>query len=368
MSTPALLDTDVESDLRRTVRRLLADQCGPHVVTALYDGDRSVVAPLWKAVAVDLGLAGLLVPQEDGGAGASLREAAVVLEEMGRFAAPAPYLTSAVMATTALLGSGSPLLADLASGDRTATLVVPFSTLPDGPVPSLVADEQGRVTGRVRSVAGAMETDTFLVPVRSDGGTAVVQMPARDVTVAPVPSLDMTRQLADLELTGVASVPLVGAPNGETAVRTALLAGAAGLTAEQVGIARYSMESTVAYLKERRQFGRVVGGFQALKHRLADLYVAVESATAASRYAVAQVAACAPDAVIAVAVAQSYCSDAALRCAEEAVQLHGGIGMTWEHPAHLYLKRAKADQIALGTPGRWRQVLAGLVDLPGPEG
>jgi len=120
----------------------------------------------------------------------------------------------------------------------------------------------------------------------------------------------------------------------------------------------------VAYLKVRRQFGRVVGGFQAIKHRLADLYAAVESASAAAQYAAATHAAGDPDAPVATAFAQSYCSDLAVLAAEEAVQLHGGIGMTWEHPAHLYLKRAKADQIALGTPGRHRARLATLVDLP----
>ncbi|HSE56263.1 MAG TPA: acyl-CoA dehydrogenase family protein, partial [Nocardioidaceae bacterium] len=119
-----------------------------------------------------------------------------------------------------------------------------------------------------------------------------------------------------------------------------------------------------AYLKERRQFGRVVGGFQALKHRLADLYTLVEQARAAARYAAATAAEGDPDAQIAASVAQAYCSDVAVRAAEECVQLHGGIGMTWEHPAHLYLKRAKADQIALGTPGAHRARLGELVDLP----
>ena len=135
-------------------------------------------------------------------------------------------------------------------------------------------------------------------------------------------------------------------------------------------MARWCLETTIAYLKERRQFGRVVGGFQALKHRLADLYTGVESAAAAARYAAATLAEGDPDASLAASVAQSYCSDLAVHAAEEAVQLHGGIGMTWEHPAHLYLKRAKSDQIALGTPGRHRARLAtagrpaGLIGRP----
>jgi alkylation response protein AidB-like acyl-CoA dehydrogenase len=153
------------------------------------------------------------------------------------------------------------------------------------------------------------------------------------------------------------------APDGAAAVRRGLAPGAALLASEQVGVAQWCLATTVGYLKDRRQFGRVVGSFQALKHRLADLYVATESAGAAARYAAVTTAVDDPDRAVAGAVASSYCGDAAVRAAEEAVQLHGGIGMTWEHPAHLYLKRAKADQIALGTPGFHRARLAELVDL-----
>jgi alkylation response protein AidB-like acyl-CoA dehydrogenase len=136
------------------------------------------------------------------------------------------------------------------------------------------------------------------------------------------------------------------------------------LASEQVGIAQWCLDTTIGYLKERRQFGEPVGGFQALKHRIADLYVAVESARAAAIHAAATAGHDDLDSRIAAAVAQSYCAQVAVLAAEEAVQMHGGIGMTWEHPAHLYLKRAKADQAALGSPGAHRASLARLVDLP----
>jgi alkylation response protein AidB-like acyl-CoA dehydrogenase len=178
-----------------------------------------------------------------------------------------------------------------------------------------------------------------------------------------VVSLDMTRQLADVSLDVASGDPVL--TDAEPAVREALAVGAALLPSEQLGLAQWCLETTVAYLKDRRQFGRVVGGFQALKHRLADLAIGVDSATAAARYAAAALAAGDPDLPVATAVAQAYCSDLAVTAAEEAIQLHGGIGMTWEHPAHLYLKRAKADQIALGTPGAHRARLAGLVGLAG---
>jgi alkylation response protein AidB-like acyl-CoA dehydrogenase len=413
-----LLYTDVEDSLRSSLRDLLASRCPAESVIAMYDGDRSLVAPLWRSLAVDLGLAGLLVPEASGGAGASAREAAVVLEELGRFVAPVPFLTSSVVATAALAavpahtgavpaqvngngtrsgdaaavpaqvngngggdgaGNGGPvsrvaadLLADLAAGERTAALAVPLAASPKSFRPT-VASGSGGLTGRVTSVAGVLEADVLLVPVAVPGGTGggsgggaveVHLVETSAVTVSPVLSLDMSRPLADLSFEDVPSLGVVPAEAGEAAVREALRVGAALMASEQLGVAQWCLDSTVAYLKERRQFGRVVGGFQALKHRLADLYTLVEQARAAARYAAATLAEGDPDAEVAASVAQAYCSDDAVRAAEECVQLHGGIGMTWEHPAHLYLKRAKADQIAFGTPGAHRARLAELVDLP----
>lgn len=356
-----LLYTEVEDELRASVRSLLSARCDPTAVTRLYDGDRSVVDGLWKALSVEIGLAGLLVPEEDGGEGASFREAAVVLEELGRVVAPVPFLTSAVIATTLLLDCETNLLGALTSGEQTAALAVTWSAEPDSTIQAVrVVDD--RLTGAITSVAGALEADLLLIPASTPGGIALYAVAASEVMLTPVVSLDMTRQLADVTVDG-ASGTMVNADAG-AAIRRALGAGAALLASEQLGLARWCLDTTVGYLKERRQFGRVVGGYQALKHRLADLYTAVESAAAAARYAAATLAAGDPDAPVAAAIAQAFCSDLAVTAAEEAVQLHGGIGMTWEHPVHLYLKRAKADQIALGTAGRHRARLAGLVNLP----
>ncbi|WP_203338653.1 acyl-CoA dehydrogenase family protein [Nocardioides limicola] len=362
MSDLDLLYTDVEEDLRTTVRDLLADRCDPGAVNSLYDGDRSLVEPLWKALAADLGLAGLLVPEQYGGAGASAREAAVVLEELGRAVAPVPFLTSAVVATTLLVAAGDELLPRVAAGECTAALLVPLSTAPHAPITGVEAVD-GRLTGTITSVAGTLEADVLLVPVSTPHGLAVYAVSATEAEIAPVVSLDMTRQLADIRLDNAAGRLVLA--DAEPAVRTALECGAALLASEQYGAARWCLEATVAYLKERRQFGRVVGGFQAVKHRLADLYAGVESGAAAARYAAATLAAGDEDASIAAAVAQAFLSDLAVTAGEEAVQLHGGIGMTWEHPVHLYLKKAKADQIAFGTAGAHRARLAGLVDLAG---
>jgi alkylation response protein AidB-like acyl-CoA dehydrogenase len=364
MSEPDLLYTDVEDALRSSVRDLLASRCRPEAIIAVYDGDRSVAAPLWKSLAGDLGVAGLLVAEDRGGAGASAREAAVVMEELGRSAAPVPFLTSAVVATVALAAAPEDtLLESLATGERTAVLTVPFSTGP-GAVPCTIAtDGDGRMTGTVTSVAGAVEADVLLVPVAGAGGVELRVVDASAATITAVPSLDMTRQLADVFLDGAASSVVVPAGSADAALRQALSTGAALLASEQYGIARWCLDTTIAYLRERRQFGRVVGGFQAVKHRLADLYVLVESAHAAARYAAATAATGDEDRHVAASLAKAYCSDVSVEAAEECIQLHGGIGMTWEHPAHLYLKRAKADQIALGTPGAHRALLGELVDL-----
>lgn len=358
-----LLPSDVETDLRQTVRDLLAAQCPPAKVAAIYDGDRSLVAPLWQALAVDLGLAGLLVPEDLGGVGASAREAAAVLEELGRACAPVPFLTSSVIATTALLACPGEVaqsaLRSVADGSTTATLVVPFSTGPGGGAPSVEVVD-GRLHGTVRSVAGVLEAGLLVVPARTASDVSLYLVDRTDVHVAPVSSLDMSRQLADVTLAECPAQLLRA--HATPVVDEALLAGAALLASEQAGVARWCLEETVAYLKVRKQFGRVVGGFQALKHRLAELFAEVESGGAAARYAAAALAE-GEDVDVAAHVAASYLGDVAVHAAEEAVQLHGGIGMTWEHPTHLYLKKAKADQIGLGTPGRHRAALAELVDL-----
>ncbi len=186
------------------------------------------------------------------------------------------------------------------------------------------------------------------------------------VAKAPVTSLDMTRQLCDLSFDDAPATLIASGAAATRAIGAALTAGAAMLAAEQVGLAQRCLDMTLAYVKQRHQFARPVGSFQALKHRLADVWVGVTQARAASRYAAACLAAGHPDTDVAVAVAKAYCSEVAVRAAEECVQMQGGIGFTWEHPAHLYLKRAKADSLGFGTADAHRAALASLVNLPAP--
>jgi alkylation response protein AidB-like acyl-CoA dehydrogenase len=359
-----LLYSDTEEALRDSVRRLFADRCPPESVMRAYGPAPHDFSDVWHALAADLGLAGLLVPEELGGAGAGAREAAVVMEEIGRAVAPVPFLSSAVLATVALLQAGdTETVKGLAVGSLTAALAVPLSTAPDDAVAGLSVGGDG-LTGRVTSVAGASEADVLVVPVAGPDGLElhIVSRDATGVDVSPILTLDMTRPLANIEFSSAAS-SRVGAGPAEAAVRSALETGAALLASEQLGIAQWCFETTLAYAKQRKQFGRAIGSYQAIKHRLADLWIEVNSAAAAARYAADTCARRDADATIAAAVAQAYCSGAAVHAAEECVQLHGGIGMTWEYPAHLYLKRAKSDQLAFGTAYRHRARLAGLVDL-----
>jgi alkylation response protein AidB-like acyl-CoA dehydrogenase len=355
-----LLYSEEEEALRAAVRDLLADHCDPAGVIARTESDAPHDLAAWKALADGMGLAGLLVPEDKGGQGATHREVAVVLEELGRAVAPVPYLTSAVVATEALLACEAEggLLAELASGRRIGALAVALHVVPGGAY-KVVRHEDGVLHGELTGIADAAVADTLLVPA-DDGGLYAVDADA--VTVTAQVSLDLTRPVATVTLDG-APGRLLG--DAEPAVRRALRAGAGLLASEQFGLADWTLAETVRYLKERKQFNRPVGGFQALKHRLAQLWLEVVNLRAAARNA-ADALADGADADVAVAVAQAYAAPVAVHAAEEALQLHAGIGMTWEHPVHLYLKRAKADSIAYGTAGAHRAALADLVDLPTP--
>lgn len=373
-----LLYSETETELRTAVREVLADKAAWREVLARTETAETYDAGLWRTLAAEVGVAGLLIPESLGGAGAGYREAAVVAEEIGRSTAPVPFLGSAVVATTALLAAGdTDLLTELAPGTVTAALAVPFAAGP-GKLPATTVRIEGthpddpagtyRLSGVVLGVADALPADLLLVP--ADGvpyGFYAVRVGDPGVGVAPVVSLDQTRQLADITFAGAPATRVAFGSAAEAAVAAALLAGAGVLASEQFGLADRALEITVAYVQERRQFARAVGGFQAIKHRLADLWVAVTQSRAAARNAAnGLVNDNRTETELAVALAKAACSDTALKAAQEMIQLHGGIGFTWEHPAHLFLKRAKADSIGFGTADAHRASLARLVNLPPP--
>ena len=441
-----LLYSETERDLAAALADLLADRAAPADVIARTERQETCDVSLWRTVAAEIGIAGLLIPEALGGAGASYRELAAAAEQFGAFAAPIPYLGSAAVATAALLaaarsvaaasdgpaaasgldaddpggfgsassgpaaavraaqlraaartpagttpaGTGAPgtraapvspaagLLRQLADGSRTAALAVTATTRSAAPFPALArvagrgdgAAGTVKLRGTIPAVADALTADVLLVP--ADGVPSalyLVEANGPGVHRTPLVSLDMTRQLCDVVLDDAPARQVVVGGAAEAAVSAGLAAGAAILAAEQLGLAQRCLDLTVAYVKERRQFARPIGSFQAVKHRLADLWTTITLARAASRYAAACLADGDEDAPVAVALAKSACCEAAVTAAQECVQLHGGIGFTWEHPAHLYLKRAKAASVAFGTPGAHRAALAGLVNLPfpGPE-
>jgi alkylation response protein AidB-like acyl-CoA dehydrogenase len=378
---PDLLYSDAERALSDALASLLADRAGLDQTLARIESAQTYDDKLWQAVGADLGCAGLLIPERDGGAGASYREAAAAAEVLGSFVAPVPFLGSAVVATAALLSVGSQggLLAKMADGGVTAALAVPFATAPGAGYPTSVrvagarpgdaTNGVARLRGMVAGVADALPAGVLLVP--ADGvpnGLYLVDMAAEGVAKAPVTSLDMTRQLCDLSFDDAPATLIASGQAASQALDAALAGGAGILAAELTGLAQRCLDMTVAYVKERKQFARPVGSFQGLKHRLADLWVSVTQARAASRYAAACLATGAlsdpGDAKVAVALAKAYCSETAVQAAQECVQMHGGIGFTWEHTPHLFLKRAKADSIGFGTADAHRAALASLVNLP----
>lgn len=372
MSTPELLYSDVEEDLRSSVHDLLADRCAPEKLLANAESANPYDLQLWATLTAELGTAGLPIPEHLGGQGASTKETALVLEELGRAVAPVPFLGSAVLATSTLLETDTAepavaeLLHKLATGATTGALAVPLSTAAGSSFPTSVrAGPDRRLSGSVGTVADAAVADVLLVPATSAEGPALyaVETAADGVSISDVVSLDLTRRLADVALDSVASRQLAGPDQAPAALEHGLTVAAGLLASEQLGLAQWCLDETVRYLRQRYQFGRPVGSFQALKHRLADVYLELVSARAAARNAVDAIASASAHAPVEVSLAQSYCAEFAVHAAEECLQLHGGIGMTWEHPAHLYLKRAKSNEIALGTPVQHRKRLGELIDL-----
>ncbi|MEU4831898.1 acyl-CoA dehydrogenase family protein [Streptosporangium sp. NPDC023615] len=297
----------------------------------------------WSRFAAELGVAGLAVPEEYGGAGCGPAETAVVCEELGRALSPHPYLQTAVLAVEAITATGDAaamarLLPPLADGSLTATVLLPGDA-------ELTLDGD-RLTGTAR---GVLPGELVLALV---GGTLVEAAPS---SRTPLPTLDQTRPLTALAFDAVPAVRLGGGTPDR--IRDA---GVAALASEQVGGAAACLEAAVSHARQRHQFGRAIGSFQAVKHKLADMLLLVESARSA---ALAAARAPAPRLGVLAAVAGSYCGEAYLGAAAENIQIHGGTGITWEHPAHRYFKRATCDAWLFGPPQAHRARLASAAGL-----
>ncbi|RAY16623.1 acyl-CoA dehydrogenase [Actinomadura craniellae] len=356
--------TEEQAELRTALRRFFTDTSPSAEVRRRMATAEGYDPAFWARLSGELGLPGLAVPEEYGGAGYGMREQAVALEEMGRALVCAPYLSSAVLAAGALAACGDEparreLLPGIAAGTTLATLAAGEE---DGRVTAAPAQAGWALDGTRTHVLDGHVADLLLVVARTPDGPAlfVVDGTAPGLDRTALTTLDQTRRLARLDF---ASVPARPVADSAAAVARALDLAAVALAAEQVGGAQRVLEMSVEYAKVRHQFGRPIGSFQAIKHKCADMLLAVESARSAVLYA-ATVADTDPAALpAAAALAQAYCSEAYLTAAAENIQIHGGIGFTWEHDAHLHFKRAKSAELLFGSPAHHRRNFADLVGI-----
>ncbi len=367
-----------QQELGDAVRRFLADRAPVSRVRELMETPDGIDRQVWQQAGAQLGLQGIAIPEEYGGAGFSFAEQAIILEELGAALYGGPYLASAVLAATALL-SGSDeaarreLLPGIASGETVATLAV---TEDDGSWdPAAVrltaaptAPDGGGwiLDGHKSFVLDGHTADLILVVAATGSGLSLlaVQAGAAGLDRRVLPTLDQTRKLARLEFRSVPAARLIGAPGeaGPVLARTLDVA-AIALAAEQLGGAQRALDMAVGYAKTRHQFGRPIGSFQAIKHRCADLLLEVASLRSAVRYAAAAVAEDSAEVPVVAALAKAYASDVYFHVAAENIQIHGGIGFTWEHDAHLYFKRAKSSELFLGDASYHRERLAQRIGL-----
>jgi alkylation response protein AidB-like acyl-CoA dehydrogenase len=362
-----------QRELGGVVRSFLARQWPEAEVRRLLDDPVGFDPATWRRLATELGLQGLAVPERFGGSGFGPIELGVVFEELGRALAGGPFLASVGLATTALLASGDDgacqqYLPGLAVGEHVATLALAEDdgSWDVGDVATRADERAGvwELTGVKNYVLDGCSADLLLVVARSSAGIGLfaVDAAAAGATLerTPLTTFDLTRRMARLELraTPARLVGAVGA--GTAAVEQALRTGAVLLAAEQVGLAAWALDTAVAYAGIREQFGRPIGSFQAIKHKCADMLLRLEGARSASAFALWAAAERPEELPQAAAIAKSYCSEAASFCAGQCLQVHGGIGFTWEHPTHLYLKRTKSAESLLGSPARHRARLACL--------
>ncbi|RAU99333.1 acyl-CoA dehydrogenase [Mycobacterium colombiense] len=361
--------TEVD-DLRGVVRDYLTATSPSATVRELMATDPGYDPACWRQMANELGLHGIAVPEQWGGAGAGTAELAVVFEEMGRVLLCSPFFATVALATQAVLASGDDAAAErfvpsFVDGTTTAALILNGRLDAWDPAAvTLRAHREGsgyRIHGAAPLVIDGHTADVLLAAAVTEAGLSLLSVRGSSAGVSrtPLAGLDRTRKVARVEFDG-AHAELIG-PEGDAAgflAQTSDLALVA-LTAEQVGAAQRCLDMAVGYAKERIQFGRPIGSFQAVKHRCADMLVQVEGARSAVTHAAG--VASTDELPTAASVAKMVCSEVSLQAALDNMRIHGGIGFTWEHDAHLFVRRAKASQLIFGDPDYHAQRLARLV-------
>ena len=369
--------SEEQEELRSAVRRFLVDKSPETEVRRLMETTEGYDPAVWSQMAEQLGLQSLTIPEAYGGSGFGYVELIVVLEEMGAALLCAPYFSTVALAANAVMTSGDEsamqyLLPGLASGETIGTLALTedngrwdFSGV------ELRARQEGdgpgdwRLSGHKSYVIDGHTANLIVVVGRTDQGISLfgVQGDAEGLTRTPLSTMDQTRKQARLEFENTPAW-LIGTDGGaEPGITKTLDLAAVALAAEQVGGAQRCLDMSVEYAKTRIQFGRPIGSFQAIKHKCADMLLEVESAKSAAYYAGWAAAEDNDELPVVASLAKSYCSEAYFHAAAENIQIHGGIGFTWEHPAHLYFKRAKSSELLLGDPTYHRELLAQRIGI-----
>ena len=353
-----------EADLRDAVRRLLSDHAGPQQRRAHLDPAGDHDPRLWTMLARDMGLTGLTIDEKYGGSGATAADLAVVMHELGRSLAATPFFSTAVLAAGAISACDDEAakhrwLPGIADGSTVAALA--YADLAGEPVTATATPRGWRLSGTKRHVVHGAQAGLLVVSATAaDGRPALFAVEATSPAVQARrrETLDLTRPLADITLTGSPAEPLGAAGDGARILRTALDWASVALGAEMVGVIEASLEMAVDYAKIRVQFGRPIGSFQAVKHKLANMYVDLELSRAVVRHAALSAAADPRSVAASAELVLAQVSDSCSRAVAELLQVMGGVGYTWEHDAQLYFKRGRSAGYLLGTAPRHREAIA----------
>jgi alkylation response protein AidB-like acyl-CoA dehydrogenase len=371
--------SEEQEQLREAVRKFMEAKSPSSEVRRLMETTEGYDEAVWKQMAQELGLQSLHLPEAHGGQGFTFVELGIVLEEMGRVLLCAPYFSTVVLAADAIMNAATEaqqgeLLPGIASGETIAALAF---TEPNGrwDASGITMEATGngdsyQLSGTKMFVIDGHTANTIITVARLAGTSGedgisffAVDGDASGLTRAPLATMDQTRKQARLDFSDVAARPLGEPGAGWAALSKALDQAAVGLSNEMVGGAQKVLEMAVDYAKVRVQFGRPIGSFQAIKHKCADMLLEVESAKSAAYYAAWAAAEDNDELPVVASLAKAYCSDAYFHAAAENIQIHGGIGFTWEHDAHLYFKRAKSSEILLGDATYHRELLAQRIGI-----
>ena len=360
--------TDEQAQLRDAVRKFSAEHFAQEKIRLLMESDPPFDPKVWARLGGELGVLGLSVPEADGGVGGTLVDQAVAIEELGARLACGPLFGTVYLAIPALVAAPSSdardeLLGDLVEGRRTAAVAVTDNAGVFAPDAVTVAADGETLSGSVTQVVDGGVADVLLVAARGGGGVCLYAVDATDDGVGrtPLATLDLTRPEANVNLSDASASMIAGPEETPRVLDHAMQVGTALLAVEQVGAAQHLLDLSVEYAKSRLQFGRPIGSFQAVKHRLANLLVEVEHARSTAYHAVWALADGSDDPALATSIAQAVCSAALTHVANDTIQVHGGIGFTWEQQAHLYYKRSATDAVLLGSAEQHRNRVAAMV-------